>query len=276
MGFWDRPAARRLRRINGVVPDLKSIPGVLGRIARRRLSSVASIDYDPALTLPEKRASFREALAAPGLAVIAEIKRKSPSKGEIADLDAAEVALAYKRGGARAISVLTEPEFFGGSDEDLLSVARAVDLPLLRKDFVVHPRQVWQARALGASAVLLIAAILGSYTAAYVKEARNAGLDALLEVHDERELEAAILAGADIIGINNRDLTSLEVNIANAPRLAQRARQLGYEGLLVAESGYYEQQQLQAIAECCDAVLIGSSLAASADPQAALEKLLRG
>jgi len=256
-----------------MVPNLEKIPGVLGRIARRRFEVVSRRSFEN-LPEPPRRPSFAAALAAPGLTLIAEIKRKSPSKGEIADLDAVATAGAYARGGAGAISVLTEPDFFGGSEEDLRAVAAAVDLPLLRKDFVVHPGQIWEARALGASAVLLIVAVLGGLTEAYLEETRKAGLEALVEVHDRDELELAVAAGARIIGINNRDLMTLEVDINRAPELARLARAAGFGGLLVAESGYYHPEELASIARIFDGVLVGSSLASEADAEAAVRRLL--
>ncbi|WP_457629946.1 indole-3-glycerol phosphate synthase TrpC [Oceanithermus sp.] len=257
-----------------MVPNLDKIPGVLGRIARRRYAAVAQRDFSYLPEPPQSPPSFRAALEAPGLTLIAEIKRRSPSGGEIADLDAVATARAYAAGGAGAISVLTEPEFFGGSEADLEAVAGAVGLPVLRKDFVVHPGQIWEARSLGASAVLLIVAVLGGLTAAYLEEAEKAGLDALVEVHDHAELELALAAGARIIGVNNRDLTSLEVDLGRAPELARAARAAGFGGLLVAESGYYHPEELAAITRVFDGVLVGSSLAAAADPGAAVRRLL--
>ena len=256
-----------------MVPNLEKIPGVLGRIARRRFELVSQRSFE-GLPVAPAIPPFSAALAAPGLTLIAEIKRKSPSKGEIANLDAAATARAYARGGAGAISVLTEPDFFGGSEEDLREVVGAVELPVLRKDFVVHPGQIWEARALGASAVLLIVAVLGGLTEAYLEEARKAGIDALVEVHDHAELELALEAGAKIIGVNNRDLMSLEVDIGRAPELARLARAAGFSGLLVAESGYYHPEELAAISRIFDGVLVGSSLVAEADTEAAVRRLL--
>jgi len=257
-----------------MIPNLERIPGVLGKIARYRFEVVAGRNFanlPPAPPAP----SFAKALEAPGLTLIAEIKRRSPSKGEIADLDAVATAQAYVRGGAGAVSVLTEPNFFGGSEEDLRAVAEAVEVPVLRKDFIVHPGQIWEARALGASAVLLIVAVLGRLIEAYLKEARKAGIDVLVEIHDSSELEIAIAAGAQIIGINNRDLISLEVDTRRAPELARRARAAGFAGLLVAESGYYHPEELASLERVFDGVLVGSSLAAEVDAEAAVRRLLR-
>ena len=218
--------------------------------------------------------SFSRALLAPGLSVIAEIKRKSPSEGDFPPLDPAETALAYARAGARAISVLTEPSYFGGSVADLVAARRA-GLPILYKDFVVHPRQLVEARAAGASAVLLIAAVLGELLEAYIREAERLGLEALVEVHTEEELFQALRAGAKIIGVNNRDLKTLRVDLNTAPRLARLARRLGFFGPLVAESGYHHPEEVALVRPYVDAILVGSALVSSPDPEAALLRLLR-
>ncbi len=257
-----------------MLPELSRVPGVLGEISRRRMSEVVGLEGQqwniPAVVPP----SFRQALQLPGLSLIAEVKRKSPSQGEIAvELKAAQVARAYAAGGARAISVLTEPHYFAGSDQDLLDVRQAVDLPVLRKDFTVHPVQIAQARALGASAVLLIVAVLGGLTRFYLEEARRLGLDALVEVHDEAELEIALAAGASIVGVNNRNLADLSIDRSTAPRLGHRAREAGFTGLLVAESGYSDPAQLRELAGLFDAVLVGTSLTRSPDWQAAVAQM---
>ena len=213
---------------------------------------------------------LRAALAAPGdaareagspapLAVIAEIKRRSPSKGEIApSLDAVLQARAYEAAGAEAISVLTEPDRFGGSLDDLRAVAAAVDLPVLRKDFIVDPCQVWEAADAGAAAVLLIAAALPSGSlGALLDECHDCGLDALVEVHDSDELERAYSVGASMMGVNNRDLRTLDVDLSvteelgaligscvlfvsesgiGAPRDARRVRAAGAQAILVGEA----------------------------------------
>lgn len=248
------------------------MPGVLGKIAQERY-----LDYRDAL-LSERievvpKASFAEALRQPGLSIIAEVKRSSPSQGAIADLDPVAAALSYQAGGAAAISVLTEPRHFGGELKHLREVAAKLTLPCLRKDFTVHPQQMIEAKAAGASAVLLIVALLGEATADYLGFAGDLGLDVLVEVHDERELEIALRTKATIIGVNNRNLQSLEIDLSNAPRLIQKARDAGFSGLLVAESGYKSLADLSAIQASADAVLIGTSLASSADLQQAVAKL---
>ncbi|MFN3179552.1 MAG: indole-3-glycerol phosphate synthase TrpC [Thermus sp.] len=252
-------------------PGLDRMGGVLGEIARRRAKEVVPHPLPPA---PEMVPSFREALLGPGLSVIAEVKKASPSEGAIREIDPAEAAQAYARGGAKAISVLTEPHYFGGSLEDLPKVRQAVDLPLLRKDFVVDPFMLEEAKAYGASAVLLIVALLGELTGAYLEEAARLGLDALVEVHTERELELALEAGAEVVGINNRDLSTLRIDLATAPRLGRLARERGFGGVLVAESGYSSREELKALSGLFDAVLIGTSLMKSRSLEEALRALI--
>ena len=238
-------------------PDLSRVPGVLGEIARKRASEVAPYPLPKPPSVP----SFKEALLRPGLSVIAEV-------------DPVEAALAYARGGARAVSVLTEPHRFGGSLLDLKRVREAVDLPLLRKDFVVDPFMLEEARAFGASAALLIVALLGELTGAYLEEVRRLGLEALVEVHTERELEIALEAGAEILGINNRDLATLHINLETAPRLGRLARKRGFGGVLVAESGYARREELKALEGLFDAVLVGTSLMRSPNLEEALRQLV--
>ncbi|RIH89859.1 Indole-3-glycerol phosphate synthase [Calidithermus roseus] len=247
---------------------------MLGEICRRRLAEVSARPYHFSPDLSRPIPSFSQALALPGLSLIAEVKRKSPSQGDIAALDAPAVARAYEQGGARAISVLTEPHYFAGSEEDLRAVRQAVGLPLLRKDFIVHPSQIPEARALGASAVLLIVAALGELTGAYLELSRKNGLEALVEIHDERELDIALEAGASIVGINNRDLVSLKVNMDTAPRLGELARSRSFEGLLVAESGYSTPEEVRSLVGRFDAVLVGTRLARSGNWQKAIEALM--
>ena len=252
---------------------LEGVPGVLGRIARERAEDYREVAVSAPNAL-RARPSFRAALAAPGLGVIAEVKRSSPSQGEIAALEPREAAAAYARGGAAAISVLTEARHFGGALEHLEQVASVSLLPLLRKDFTVHPQQLVEAALAGASAALLIAALSGEATAGYLAYARRLGLDAMVEVHDEAELELALAAGADIIGVNNRDLRSLEIDLRTAPRLMARARAAGFRGLLVAESGYRTKAELSELCGAADAVLVGTSLAGSGRLEAALRELV--
>lgn len=255
------------------VTDLDRVPGVLGRIVRERAADYAEADPAPGPARP-RSGRFHAALAAPGLSLIAEVKRASPSQGAIAPLDPAPAARAYQAGGASALSVLTEPRHFGGSPEALRAAVGAVTLPILRKEFVVHPAMLREAAEWGASAALLMVSVLGGATGAYLETAHSLGLDALVEVHDEAELEVALAAGAEIVGVNNRDLRSLEIDLGVSPRLMRRAREAGFTGLLVAESGYRTPAELEGVRGVADAVLVGSSLAGSGDLETATRALL--
>lgn len=220
---------------------------------------------------------FRDSLAAAGPgggAVIAEVKRRSPSKGDLrAGLDPAGLAADYERGGARALSVLTDAEWFGGSAEDLRRARAASVLPVLRKDFTVDPRDVVDARLMGADCVLLIAAALDSAELAELSGlARDIGLDCLVEVHDEAELERALACGASLVGVNQRDLYTFEVDQARAVRVAGAIP----DGVVrVAESGIRGRDDVAALADAgYHAVLVGETLVTSADPEAAVRRLL--
>jgi indole-3-glycerol phosphate synthase len=217
--------------------------------------------------------SFRAALTGDGVAVIAEVKRASPSKGPIApDLDAAAQAAAYRDGGAAAVSVLTEPSRFAGSLDDLAAVA-ALRVPALRKDFLVDASQVWEARAAGAAAVLLIVAALDDATlSSLLATVEAAGLDALVEVHDEAELVRAAAAGARIIGVNARDLRTFAIDQDAFARL-RPAFPAG--ALAVAESGIATPEGVHAAATAgADAVLVGEHLVRASDPRAAVMELV--
>lgn len=250
------------------------LPGVLGRIVRERAGDYAGASPDLGPSRPRQR-RFLEALAGPGLALIAEVKRASPSEGAIAPLDPVQAARAYQRGGAAALSVLTEPRHFDGSREALAAVVGAVALPALRKDFVVHPAMLREAADWGAGAALLMVSVLGVQVGPFLELAHHLGLDALVEVHDERELEIALENGAEIIGVNNRDLSTLKIDLEVSPRLLRRARERGFSGLLVAESGYKTSADLAGLRGLADAVLVGSSLAASGDLERAARELMR-
>ena len=209
-----------------------------------------------------------------GPRVIAEVKRRSPSKGDIRiDLDPAALATAYAAGGAAAVSVLTEPRHFAGSPDDLLAVRSAVDLPVLRKDFVTTPYQVWEARAWGADAVLLIVAALDPPALRdLLDETAEAGLDALVEVHTVAEAEVAAAAGASLVGVNARDLATLEVDPG---RFAEVRQALPAGTVLVAESGIRDRAGVEAAADAgADAVLVGETLVRAHDPAAAVRDLL--
>jgi len=257
------------------VTALEAVPGVLGSISRERAADYAKKPLSLKLDSGFLRPDFFNVLATMNeLSIIAEVKQKSPSQGNIAKLEPVEAALSYYRGGAAAISVLTEPRHFGGELSYLSAVSRALSIPTLRKDFVVHPLQLFEAKQAGASAVLLIVAVLGTHTASYLTLAKQLELDALVEVHDEHELAIALEAGANIIGVNNRDLRTLEVDLANAPQLIARAKDDGFSGLLVAESGYKQKSDLDTVRDIADAVLIGTSLAGSGDLESAVRALL--
>jgi len=217
--------------------------------------------------------SFSDALARPGLSVIAEHKRRSPSAGPIrADLTLEDVVGAYERGGAAALSILTEGPSFGGSLDDLRAARGAASLPLLRKEFIVDSYQVLESFAAGADAILLIVAALSSaMLSALFDEAQDLGLGVLVEVHDERELDAALALGAPVIGINNRDLTTLEVDTGRTLELLPR---VAGHALVVSESGFSRPDQLDELAAAgVDAVLIGEALMRSPDVEAACRGL---
>ena len=217
---------------------------------------------------------FRGALRRSGeVAVIAEVKRRSPSAGWIRrDLNPAGLASMYAHGGAAAISVLTDEAHFGGSREDLEQVSAAVDLPVLRKDFVVDEVQVYEARVMGADAVLLIVRILEDEALrSLLGTARELGLAALVEAHDEAEVERALASGAGIIGINNRDLSRFETDLAVGERLAAGVPE---EVVLVGESGITGPEDVDRMgAAGVDAVLVGESLVRADDTMAAVEAL---
>jgi indole-3-glycerol phosphate synthase len=237
---------------------------------RKRAIPLSSIAVaSPARPDPAER-PFRDALLAPGLGVIAEFKRRSPSAGALReDPDLAEIVAAYCRGGAVALSILTEGPNFDGSLEDLGAARALCDLPLLRKDFILDSYQLHEARAAGADAVLLIVAALApGELAALHNEARALGLDALVEVHDHGELERALAAGADIVGINNRDLRDFSVDLERTERLMD---DVPAGVAVVSESGIAGAAQLARLHERgVRAVLVGESLMRAADPAVAL------
>ncbi len=229
---------------------------------------------DEARSMPPTR-GFRSALADRGqLRVIAEIKRRSPSKGDLnADLDPAEMSVAYERGGAACLSVLTDVEHFGGSVADLQVARAACSLPVIRKDFTVSERDVLDTRIMGADCLLLIAAALEpAELVALHRLARDVGLDVLVEIHDEAELEHALAADATLIGVNQRDLVTFEVDHARAVRMAgvipDRATK-------VAESGVRGADDARSLrAAGYDAVLVGETLVTSGDPAATIAALI--
>jgi indole-3-glycerol phosphate synthase len=216
---------------------------------------------------------FAEALKKPGLSFICEVKRASPSRGVIAEhFPYLEIARAYEAAGADAVSVLTEPERFLGRDEYLRGIAGAVKIPALRKDFTVDAYQIYEAKTLGAAAVLLICAILGeTQLREYIALARSLGLDALVEAHTEPEVAAALAAGADIVGVNSRDLRTFEVDLGAVARLRALVPP---DRVFVAESGIRGPEDVRSIAASApDAVLIGEAMMRSGDKRAFLSSL---
>ncbi len=253
--------------------------GVLGEIVARKRADVAArlghctLDELRAAAQPTGR-SLRAALARPGARFVMEVKRASPSAGSLAaGADPAAVARAY-RGAADAISVLTDTPYFGGSLADLAAVRAVFDGPILAKDFVIDPRQVPEARAHGADAILVMLSVLDDAEAAAVMaEAARLGMDALVEAHDAAEVRRAVALGASIIGINNRDLRTLAVDLATTERLAPL---VPADRVLVAESGIAGRADVDRLASRVDAFLVGSSLMRAADGRGAARALAHG
>lgn len=260
----------------------ETIPDVLARIVARKREELA--DTRPPLaeweraaaTAIESRRDFAAALRTATPAIIAEIKKASPSKGILAhDFDPARIAAAYQRGGAAALSVLTDEGFFQGSLADLQAARARVGIPVLRKDFTIAATHVLEAAAHGADAILLIAAIL---TEREIRDYREAAarykMAALVEVHDRRELDVAIAAGSEIIGVNNRDLTNFSVSLETSLRLAEH---LPAGAIRVSESGIHNPSDIAKLqAAGYTAFLVGEHLMKSGDPAAALERLVSG
>jgi indole-3-glycerol phosphate synthase len=238
---------------------------------RRR--AVPQADLESRLHARGEDRPFNEALVRPGLSLIAEFKRRSPSAGEIsAGAAVAEQVSAYERGGAAALSVLTDERHFGGSLEDLRAARGACDLPILRKDFIVDPYQLYEAAVNGADAVLLIAwALDDRELRALYDEARGLDLDCLVEVHDEEELQRALELDAEVIGINNRNLDQGTVDISTTYELMP---DVPAGKTVVAESGISTRAELEELERVgVDAVLIGSALMAADDPEVKVREL---
>ena len=224
----------------------------------------------------EEKISFLEALKKPGMSYICEVKKASPSKGLIApDFPYLDIAKEYEQAGASAISCLTEPFYFQGADRYLQEISQAVNIPVLRKDFTVDEYMLYQAKAFGASAVLLICAILNnSQLKAFGELAQELGLDALVEAHDQWEVDRALNLGAKIVGVNNRNLHDFTVDMGNSIRLRNMAPA---DTVFVSESGIKTAEDIRILYENkVDAVLIGETLMRSPDKKAALWALNAG
>lgn len=226
-----------------------------------------------ALSMPKGNFDFENALKKPDISFICECKKASPSKGLIApDFPYLQIAKEYEAAGADCISVLTEPKWFLGSDEYLREIANAVSVPCLRKDFTVDEYMIYEAKVCGASAVLLICSILGeAEIKEYIHVCDDLGLSALVEAHDEKEVQTALNAGARIIGVNNRNLKDFSVNTDNSRKLREL---IPTNILFVSESGVKTAEDVAALREVgADAVLIGETLMRAADKKAKLAEL---
>ena len=243
--------------------------------ARRRSEDVPAESLRTKLGTRDGARPFNEALVRPGLSLIAEFKRRSPSAGEIRPGGGvAEMVRAYERGGAAALSILTEERHFGGSLHDLRAAREASDLPILRKDFVVDPYQLYEAAANGADAVLLIVAALEDHDLGVLyEEARAVDLDCLVEVHDEADLERALVIDADVIAINNRNLEDFSVDVETTMELLT---DVPAGKAVVSESGYGSRHQLDELERIgVDAVLVGETLMRAEDPEVLVRELTR-
>ena len=239
----------------------------------RRREAVPLARLEAALSERQAGRPFSEALLRPGVSLIAEHKRRSPSAGVIREgATVEEVVRAFERGCAAALSVLTEPFHFGGALDDLRAAKAVTDLPVLRKDFIVDPYQLYESAAAGADAILLIVAALEPDDLfELLREARALDLDALVEVHDERELEVALDVEADVLGINNRDLADFSVDI---DRTYQLLSDVPAGKTVVSESGFSTREQLDELERVgVDAVLIGETLMRADDIEAACRRL---
>jgi indole-3-glycerol phosphate synthase len=240
---------------------------------RKRERPLADLERE-AGSQPEGR-PFAEALARPGTSLIAEHKRRSPSAGTIREaLNCADVVSAYERGGAAALSVLTEEAHFGGSLADLREARAASELPVLRKDFTIDPYQLYEAKAAGADAVLLVVGAMSQdELAALYREAHALDLDAIVEIHDEEELDAALEVDADVLGINNRNLEDFSVDIQ---RTFDLLHDVPAGKVVVSESGIQTRDQIDELEQVgVDAVLIGETLMRAPDPEEAVRQLTR-
>ncbi|HHU39513.1 MAG TPA: indole-3-glycerol phosphate synthase TrpC [Propionibacterium sp.] len=255
----------------GVLDDI--VAGVREDLADRQARRSLPDLMDAVAAMPPTRPVL-EAFAAPGLSVIAEVKRSSPSKGALADIpDPAALASAYARGGAGAISVLTERRRFGGSLEDLMAVRAAVDTPILRKDFIVTDYQLWEARAAGADLALLMVVSLSDAELRRLYDlALELGLTPLVEVHTAEEARRAVDLGARLIGVNNRNLQTLDVDIAQFETLVGL---IPDDRVKVAESGILAVADVERVAAAgADVILVGEALVRHGDPEASVAQFI--
>jgi indole-3-glycerol phosphate synthase len=242
-------------------------------VAKGKEKTPLSAQESAAAGMPPTR-DFRAALSGEGTAIIAEVKRRSPSRGVIrSDFDPAGIARAYEENGAAAVSVLTDETFFGGTNGDLAAVKDAISLPVLRKEFIIDPWQIYEARAIGADAILLIAAILDELELREYREiAASLGLASLVEVHDRKEMEQALRAGAKIVGINNRDLKTFQTDIGTALGLAPL---IPADRIVVGESGIRSRRDIEILMGAgIRAFLIGEALVGAPDIGVALKEFL--
>jgi len=261
MNILDKIVAQKRIEVAGL-PEIAISPELLQRFGPSR-------DFFGALKKPRRS----------GPALIAEVKKASPSAGIICeDFDPVRIAREYEGAGATCLSVLTDEKFFQGSLEYLKQIRSAVGLPLLRKDFIIDQRQILQSLEWGADAILLIVSILtDEQLSTFHALARSAGLEVLVEVHDETELDRAIKIGARLIGVNNRDLKTFKVDLATTERLAKRLRSSGHDALLVAESGIHARADVERLRACgADAILVGESLMRHGNIRDKVSELLPG
>jgi indole-3-glycerol phosphate synthase len=256
-----------------MMPRLDELVGATREAVRRRQRERSLSDLAAEVETGREGHPFAEALSRPGTSVIAEHKRRSPSAGTIRDgASCADIVHAYERGGAAAISILTEEEHFGGSLADLREARAATELPILRKDFTIDPYQLYEAKVGGADAVLLVVGSLeqGALAELYA-QASELDLDALVEIHDDEELDRALELDSDVIGINNRDLEDFSVDIQ---RTFDLLADVPAGKVVVSESGIHHRGQIDELEQVgVDAVLVGEAVMRAPDPEAAVRAL---
>ena len=256
-----------------MIPRLDELVGATRDAVARRRRERSLSDLAAEVETGREGRPFAEALYRPGTSVIAEHKRRSPSAGTIREgASCAELVSAYERGGAAAVSILTEEEHFGGSLADLREARAAIELPILRKDFTIDPYQLYETKIAGADAVLLVVgAMSASELAELHREAHALDLDAIVEIHDEEELERALDVDADVLGINNRDLTDFSVDIQ---RTFDLLSDVPAGKVVVSESGIHSREQIEELEQVgVDAVLVGEAVMRAPDPEAAVRAL---